>query len=359
MFLIVCFVYLLVIVGLAIGIWRYFKAYWAKISGVFLLLLTSLMFFLQRAVVDICPLWVSKTMYFVGTIWLVVVLYGVLICTVLFLARLLARFKGNTSFNPLSPILVASLVLLTLGVGYKVATSPQIVRYGINSNYMTGNDTLRFALVSDLHMGYNVNADDIQKLVDIVNAENVDFCIIAGDLVDGDLHPVLTDDIGAPLRSLSCPAFAVMGNHEYMDNAETASDYIKSLGLTLLKDSVATWRNIAIVGRNDKITEHFLQRERTPLSQLVPKDTFTIVVDHQPVAIKESAEAGAALYLSGHTHAGQVWPMRLFTKSLYDNDYGMYGFENTVSIVTSGFGTWGPRVRLGSISEVVIVTVTR
>ena len=155
--------------------------------------------------------------------------------------------------------------------------------------------------------------------------------------------------------------YAVMGNHEYIGNAEEAYKYIQGLGVTILRDSVAIFGDslVAIVGRDDVSVQHFEQRERKLLSEMVPGDMMSIVVDHQPMAIEESAEAGATLYLSGHTHAGQVWPMRMFTKSLFRCDYGMYGFENTVGVVTSGYGTWGPRIRLGSNSEVVIVSVVR
>lgn len=361
MFIIVCLVYLLVIVGLSVAVWRCFKAYWAKVLSLLLFLLVSNMFFLQRMVVDICPLWVSKVMYVIGTMWLVVVLYGAIVCALLFLARLLARLRKDTKFNPLSPILIGALVLLILGVGYMSAVSPRVVKYGVNSSYMASNDTLRFALVSDLHMGYAIGRDDIEELVSIINSQEVDFCVIAGDMVDGDLRPVLQDDLGAPLRDIKCPTYAVMGNHEYIGNAEVAYKYIQGLGVTILRDSVAIFGDsiVAIVGRDDVSVQHFEQRERKPLAEMVPGDMMSIVVDHQPMAIEESAEAGATLYLSGHTHAGQVWPMRMFTKSLFRCDYGMYGFENTVGVVTSGYGTWGPRIRLGSNSEVVIVCVVR
>lgn len=359
MFLIVCLVYLLVIVGLSVAIWRSLKSYWAKIPAVILLLAVSMMFFFQRAVSEDSPLWISRMMYVVGTTWLVVVLYGIIICAILFLVRLLSRLRGKTSFNPLSPLLVGLLILLVLGVGYKVATTPQVVRYGVNTDYMTTGDTLRFALVSDLHMGYAIGKSDMSKLVSIINDEDVDFCIIAGDLVDGDLRPVLHDDLGAPLRDICCPVFAVMGNHEYLGNADVAQEYIKSLNITLLRDSTAILDDVAIIGRDDVMVERFGQRARKSLSELVPSDKLSIVVEHQPMDIKSCAEVGATLYLSGHTHAGQVWPMRMFTKAIYPSDYGMSGFENTVGIVTSGYGTWGPRMRLGSNPEIVIVSLTR
>lgn len=366
MFLIIVIVYFVVITGLCVALYRSFTSLWAKLFSVGVLLIVSSLFFIQRMVVDIVPLWFNKILYVVGTIWLIFVLYTVIISAILALGHLLRRLrnrteKGNAKKGNLqmrrAVVLVFTLVLLVMVVGYRNATTPQIVRIGFDSEYIVKDDTLTFALVSDLHMGYAVGVGDMERLVDIVNAEEVDFLIIAGDLVDGDMKPVLADDIGAPLRKVNCPVYACMGNHEYIGSPNIAAEYIKGLGVTLLRDSVAYFDSVAIVGREDFSREHFGFNVRKSISDMIDSKGLSIVVDHQPTAIKECSQSGVSFYLSGHTHAGQVWPMRMFTKAIYGTDYGPYSFENTKGVITSGYGTWGPRVRIGSNSEVVIISV--
>ena len=82
-----------------------------------------------------------------------------------------------------------------------------------------------------------------------------------------------------------------------------------------------------------------------------------IVLDHQPFNLEESEEQGVDLQLSGHTHNGQMWPLTYITNKIYELSYGYLKKGNTHYIVSSGFGLWGPRVRLGSKSEVLLIDI--
>ena len=82
-----------------------------------------------------------------------------------------------------------------------------------------------------------------------------------------------------------------------------------------------------------------------------------IVLDHQPVSIDEAVSAGVDLQLSGHTHNGQMWPLNYLTSKIYQVSYGYRKIGNTNIIVSSGFGIWGPRVRLGSRPEILVVNL--
>lgn len=77
------------------------------------------------------------------------------------------------------------------------------------------------------------------------------------------------------------------------------------------------------------------------------------MLDHQPSAINEEADNNADLLLCGHTHKGQLFPGNLITNNIFLNDYGYLKVKNTNVIVSSGVGTWGPRMRIGSKSEIV------
>jgi uncharacterized protein len=82
-----------------------------------------------------------------------------------------------------------------------------------------------------------------------------------------------------------------------------------------------------------------------------------IMMDHQPAEIKLAEKNGVDLLLSGHTHRGQMAPNHLVTRKMYDLDWGHRQFTQLHAIVSSGFGFWGPPIRIGSRSEIVQIEV--
>ena len=83
-----------------------------------------------------------------------------------------------------------------------------------------------------------------------------------------------------------------------------------------------------------------------------------ILLDHQPFHLDETSEKGIDLQLSGHTHNGQMWPLNYITAKIYELSYGYLRKGNTHFIVSSGYGLWGPRVRSGSRSEVMLINIS-
>jgi predicted MPP superfamily phosphohydrolase len=81
------------------------------------------------------------------------------------------------------------------------------------------------------------------------------------------------------------------------------------------------------------------------------------LLDHQPFNLDETAKSGVDLQLSGHTHNGQMWPLNYITDRIYELGHGYLKKDNTHFIVSSGYGIWGPRVRLGSRPEVLMITL--
>ncbi len=83
-----------------------------------------------------------------------------------------------------------------------------------------------------------------------------------------------------------------------------------------------------------------------------------IMLDHQPTELNEAEKAGIDLLVSGHTHHGQLAPANLVTGMLFENDGGYLQKNSLHSFVSSGFGTWGPPLRIGSRSEVMVINLT-
>lgn len=109
-------------------------------------------------------------------------------------------------------------------------------------------------------------------------------------------------------------------------------------------------------------SSRFYGKDRLDIRELVSKvenDKLIISVDHQPKNIKEVKDSGVDIALSGHTHKGQFFPINYITGKMYDIDYGKLQKDNFTLIVSSGYGTWGPPIRLATPSEIVKIKVKK
>ncbi|HNW57715.1 MAG TPA: metallophosphoesterase, partial [Bacteroidales bacterium] len=190
-----------------------------------------------------------------------------------------------------------------------------------------------------------------------------DMVLLLGDIVDGEIGPVLRGDMLQYFNSPDCAdgLFAVTGNHEFIGGGNRTIPYIESKGIRILKDEMITLAGgIQLIGRVDRDSHRFYHKERQSLEDLMKSaDTSrpVILLDHQPYNLSETAKYGVDLQLSGHTHNGQMWPLNYITSMIYELSYGYMKKGNTNFIVSSGYGLWGPRVRSGSRSEVVVINL--
>jgi hypothetical protein len=77
----------------------------------------------------------------------------------------------------------------------------------------------------------------------------------------------------------------------------------------------------------------------------------------KPMQLEEPTEQGVNLQLSGHTHSGQIFPIQFITRRIFEKDWGLLRKNDFQLIVSSGYGTWGPPVRLGNTPEVVDIMI--
>jgi len=196
-----------------------------------------------------------------------------------------------------------------------------------------------------------------------LDAISPDIVLFLGDTVDGEINPVLRDDLPEAIR-LPVSAryvYAISGNHEYIGNYSKTIPYIEKKGIRLLIDETVLLREgIQLVGRKDRDSFRYSGERRKELPVLLDGLDMTqpvIVMDHQPPMIKDNKLSGFDLMLSGHTHKGQMWPLNHLISRVYKITYGHRIIEGCHYIVSSGFGSWGPRVRLGSRSEVLEITL--
>ena len=206
--------------------------------------------------------------------------------------------------------------------------------------------------MSDLHLGYHNRKAEFARWVKLVNTEKPDLILIAGDIIDVSVRPLMEEKVWEEFRKLRAPVFACLGNHEYYSGDANAERFFRESGIQLLRDSVATINGINIIGRDDRTN---LRRKRVAqLMARVDTSRYTILLDHQPYQLEEAELAGVDFQLSGHTHYGQVWPISWIEDAIYEDAYGPWQRGKTQYFVTSGIGIWGGKFRIGTRSEYLV-----
>ena len=216
---------------------------------------------------------------------------------------------------------------------------------------------LRIVAISDVHLGYTKSVSELRKWIPIINTENPDIVLIAGDFIDNSIRPLDHFSLDAKLREIhaSMGVFAALGNHEYIPGVQASIDFMRRSNITVLRDSVAIFDRFQIIGRDD-----YSQRNRKTIEALTRNlDTslFTILIDHQPMNLDDAIRGNVDFQFSGHTHRGQVWPITLIVNSMFELAHGYMKRDGTHFYVSSGLGIWGAKFRLGTQSEFVVIDI--
>lgn len=314
---------------------------------------------------------ITDALNIIGGFWLAFMLYGflffILSDIILLILRIPGIVKGDSIaiFRKWSFIIIITTSALLIIGGFINAIIPFTREYNITINKSAGQvKTLRIAAVSDIHLGSIIRKRSLKKMSGIIKDLKPDLVLLLGDIVDGEIGPVMRGDL---LRYFSYPdctdgLYAITGNHEFIGGAARTIPYIESKGIRILKDEMVTLPGgIQLIGRLDRDSYRFYRKERLSLAELMNQADTTrpvILLDHQPFHLDETAKYGIDLQLSGHTHNGQMWPLNHVTAMIYELSTGYLKKKNTNFIVSSGYGLWGPRVRSASRSEVLLINLT-
>ena len=333
-------------------LWRLTPMGWPMkltVTGLFFLWMAS--FFVGFFTMERFPVKVATVLYEVGTMWLIVFLYLLIIfilSDVASLCHLLPKSFLKDNIAGLLTVFGIMIIVMTLGaLRYQHKYREEIT---INTTKAI-EKPLTIVLASDLHIGYHNRKTELARWVNLINAEKPDLVLICGDIIDRSLRPVLEDNYAEEFLRIQAPVYTVLGNHEYFSNVAQAERFFKEAGIVLLKDSVAHFKGIDIIGRNDR-TAH---RRASVKDLAVGLEGFTILLDHQPYHLEEAEQAGIDFQFSGHTHRGQVWPVSWITDAMYEKSWGHHQRAGTLYYISSGLGIWGPKVRIGTRSEYLVL----
>jgi predicted MPP superfamily phosphohydrolase len=211
------------------------------------------------------------------------------------------------------------------------------------------------ALVSDLHLGHVRNGGFLRGIVAKVMRETPDAVFLAGDLYDG--TAIDAAKAAEPLRDLHAPqgTYFVAGNHEQFGDDSKYLQAVSDAGVRVLHNEKVEADHLQIVGvpyNHATHDEHF----QSVLRRIgVDRNRASILLTHAPDRPHIAEREGISLQVSGHTHVGQFFPWTWIARGIYRQfAYGLSRIGKMLVYTSSGAGTWGPPLRLGSSPEIVL-----
>ncbi|XP_045393387.1 transmembrane protein with metallophosphoesterase domain [Lemur catta] len=241
-------------------------------------------------------------------------------------------------------------------------------------------NNLKIALLSDIHLGPTVGRTKMEMFVRMVNLLDPDITVIVGDLSDSEAS-VLRKAV-APLGQLHSRlgTYFVTGNHEYYTSdvsnwfALLESLHVQPLHNENVKISATGAQRgggeddgwICLAGVDDIEADilHYSGHGMDLVKALkgCSPDHTIILLAHQPLAAKRALQArpDINLILSGHTHAGQIFPLNVAAYLLNPFFAGLYQVaQATFVYVSPGTAYYGIPMRLGSRAEITELILQR
>lgn len=268
-----------------------------------------------------------------------------------------------SSHYDLVKIMYFGFVLLTLFVisliGFLRFSKPGIMEFEIKAKPEANHSgNLTVVAASDLHLGNLIRRERLADWVELINRQNPDLILLAGDIFDHSYDAVVSQRMDLELLKLKAThgVYAVPGNHDYYAGIDRVLDFLKRSGIRVLRDTAVTVNNqVILIGRDDRTNpaRKSLDVVMDSVSNGMPK----ILLDHQPGSLEESAQFGVDLHISGHTHNGQIFPYSKLVSKIYGLGYGYRQTDGTHFYVSSGLGLWGAPIRLGTQSEIAVFRI--
>jgi predicted MPP superfamily phosphohydrolase len=297
-----------------------------------------------------------------GSYWIAFFSLSLIVLPVMHLALWLIRLTSLPyhHIQKWSGVVALVTIVTLIFYGSFHAYSPVVRSYEVYMDKQAGNLTeLNLVMAADMHFGTLSGRKHAERMVEKINELKPDLVVYPGDIIDDDLDTYLNKGIDQIIANVQATygVYASLGNHDkFRGEMEQLIAALERSHMDVLYDETVVIHDaLTLIGRKDKS-----EQDRAPLAELmagVSTDQPIIVLDHQPYEFDIAMRSGVDLLLSGHTHRGQIAPAHLITNAMYENDWGLLKKDSFYSIVTSGYGFWGPPIRIGSRSEIVQISV--
>lgn len=214
----------------------------------------------------------------------------------------------------------------------------------------------RAVLMSDVHLGHINGIAFSRRLVSMARALRPDIVFIAGDLFDG--TEVDLDDLAGPFNELDAPfgTYFSTGNHEEFGGVAQKLAAVSGAGIKVLHNEKVIVDGLQIAGVPFGDSTSPIRLRATLEGLRLNPNEASILLNHVPSRLPLVERAGVSLQLSGHTHGGQVFPFTWLTSRIFGRfTYGLHRFGALQVYTSSGAGTWGPPMRVGTAPEIVLI----
>lgn len=257
--------------------------------------------------------------------------------------------------------------LLYFVIGWFNAHNVVKTEYQIDTDKIT--ESVKVVLISDSHLGTTFDGEGFAREISKIQENNPDIVLITGDYVDGSssYEDIITASAALGTLQTKYGVYYCFGNHDrnfYERNASFTEEQLvtelEKNNVIILQDEIVELPcGVTIIGREDASV-----KSRMPIARLMEQvDTSDFVIDmnHQPSDYDAEEAAGVDLVVSGHTHGGQLIPIRQVgvIVGATDKIYGREKRSNTEFVVTSGISDWALDFKTGCISEYVIINLNK
>lgn len=330
------------------GIWLWF------------MIISAILFLMVGQALSITSNSVGRVISSIGALWMGFMLYFIL---AIFVVEL-----GNFLFE-ISPVLRGAIALiislLVMVYGYLVADNFKIKEITIPITGLTKN--IKAVHITDMHLGNFRGKEKIRSVVDKINEIGPDVIFNTGDQFDSKRYFNNDDDVLQPYLDLKAPQYFVYGNHDQYVGENEVIERMENVGVIVLQNEVIHFGELQIIGLNnmpiDKRTRDIHSRqgedniEEVLNSIGINEDEPTILLHHRPEGIEYAEAHQVDLMLSGHTHAGQMFPISIITNWIYKYNRGLYQFKDMIVYVSEGVGTIFTPIRVGTNSDITIINL--
>ena len=315
-----------------------------------------------------------------GNVWLgFFIYYGglILIFSIIgLLIRFIIRSEKLREWHGVVLCASAVIAFAVMVYGLIHAQNTRVVTYDLELDKPAGEmDEMKVVLLGDLHLSVNSYLKTTQRMVELVNEQNPDGVVIAGDIYTSSYRGLANPEALRQIRS-EYGVYAVYGNHDVEEmlfggcpispiskafRTREMEQFFDDCGFITLADETVTLNGaVQLAGRIDGVKAGDGTTNRMSAQELLKdtdRDLPILVLQHEPIDFHALKEAGADIAMCGHTHAGQMFPGDLIVPLFNENGWGYKIIEGLYTYVTAGVGYYGPPMRVGTDSEVTVINL--
>ncbi len=295
------------------------------------------------------PMFVTRLFYMIASIWIGIAFFSVFVFLIYKFINIFFKIEPQLgSAVVLSFILIMSVIALLNGRKLKINT--------LNIDIKGLKKEIKIVHLSDLHIGAIHRKKYLERVIQETNSLNPDVVVITGDLVDG--STVIKNGILSSINDIKSPVYFVVGNHDIYEGLDNILPILKKTKMKILRDRKSKFKGINFIGIDYSDFKKEISKKLDRID--IDKNQVNVLLYHAPMfKLKELEKKGIDLHLAGHTHNGQIFPFNLFIRLMYNYPRGLYQSRGSSIFVSSGTGTWGPPMRLGSQSEISLINLRK